>query len=304
MGFSGLIRWTNAPTTGLELVAQNILKNHQGTYKGKWQISMKSFRSTLGSVPGFQVPVERSMCTLTVDDNVFCVLEDPAAPMRGEYLAQAAEFARAQPGMTLPQPTHYRHTFPTLSPPNALEQLLAQLRARWVPVRQTGGSNTAPGPSGQKNLGLATGAHLTVDGHVYAIGSDWLVRAGNVTISPGGAMKGMLLEAEYVPLPVMEETFEMQPVLTDLLLSILPNVSDPRIVAMTLGEWQWAEVEWDTEEDLEREAERKKAEPDEDDIYAADGDHPQYHKSDWVGIDRDRRSAYLIIGVLKQEGLL
>ncbi len=33
----------------------------------------------------------------------------------------------------------------------------------------------------------------------------------------------------------MEETFEMQPVLTDLLLSILPNVSDPRIVAMTLG---------------------------------------------------------------------
>ena len=95
----------------------------------------------------------------------------------------------------LPPPTHFRHTFPTLGPPGALEQLLTQLRARWVPVRQTGGANAAPGNAGQKGQpGLATGAHLTVDGHVYAIGSDWLVRAGNVIISPGGAMKGMLLE--------------------------------------------------------------------------------------------------------------
>ena len=69
-------------------------------------------------------------------------------------------------------------------------------------------------------------------------------------------------------------------------------------------EWQWAEVQWDTEEDLEKEAERKKAGPDEDDIYAADGDFPPSLKTDWLGIDRDRRSAYLMIGVLKQEGLL
>lgn len=33
----------------------------------------------------------------------------------------------------------------------------------------------------------------------------------------------------------MEATFDMQPVLTNLLLSILPNVADPKIVAMTLG---------------------------------------------------------------------
>ena len=66
-------------------------------------------------------------------DNVFCVLEDPAAPMRGDYLAQVAEYARTQPGASLPPPTHFRHTFPTLGPPGALEQLLTQLRARWVP---------------------------------------------------------------------------------------------------------------------------------------------------------------------------
>ena len=38
-----------------------------------------------------------------------------------------------------------------------------------------------------------------------------------------------------MPLPVMETTFDMQPVLTNMLLAILPNVPDPRIVAMTLG---------------------------------------------------------------------
>ncbi|KAI0801259.1 hypothetical protein C8Q74DRAFT_479655 [Fomes fomentarius] len=230
MGFSGLVRWINAPTTGLDLIAQNILNNHQGQYKGKWQISMKSFRSNL-SVPGFQVP-ERSMCTLTMDDNVFCVVEDPVAPMRRDWV----EYAKQNPDAT--PPTHFRHTFPTLSPPLALEQLLTQLRARWVPVRHTGPSSTGgAGAAGQKGQGaaLATGAQLTVEGRVYAIGSDWLVRAGNVIISPGGGMKGMLLEAEYVPLPVMEATFDMQPVLTNLLLSILPNVADPKIVAMTLG---------------------------------------------------------------------
>ncbi|KAI0756985.1 hypothetical protein C8Q80DRAFT_1349282 [Daedaleopsis nitida] len=304
MGFSGLVRWTNAPTTGLELIAQNILKNHQGQYKGKWHLSMKSFRSTLGPIPGYQVSVERSMCTLTMDDNVFCVLEDPAAPMRAEWLPQAQAFAKQ--GQTIPKPTHFRHTFPTLGPPGALEQLLTQLRARWVPVRHTSGAGGGGGGAGGTGSApgqlLATGAHLTVEGHVYAIGSDWLVRAGNVIISPGGAMKGMLLEVEYVPLPVMEATYAMQPVLTNLLLSILPNLPDPKIVAMTLGDEQWAEVE--TGDDLGMATDPKTDEDDEDDIYAAEDDHPSYKQGDWMGIERDRRSAYLIIGALKQEGLL
>ncbi|TBU35247.1 hypothetical protein BD311DRAFT_860781 [Dichomitus squalens] len=303
MGYSGLVRWTNAPTTGLELIAQNIIKNHQGQYKGRWILHMKSFRSTMGSVPGFQVPVERSMCTLTMDDNVFCVIEDPAAPMRADYLQHAAEYARTNPGMTLQPPTHYRQTFPTLSPPMALEQLLTQLRARWVSVRQTGSSASNAGTSGQKGVGMGTGPHLTVDGHVYSIGTDWLVRAGNVHLA-GGAVKGMLLEVEYLPLPVMEATLDMQPVLAGLLLSVLPNVPDPKLAAITLAEWQWEEVQWDSEEDLEREAEKRKKDEDEEDIYASEGDHPPVRKGDWIGMDRDRRSAYLIIGALKQENLL
>ena len=101
--------------------------------------------------------------------------------MRRDYVEYAKQNPEAIP------PPHFRHTFPTLGPPLALEQLLTQLRARWVPVRQTG-------PAGAGAAALATGAHLTVEGRVYAIGSDWLVRVGNVIISPGGAMKGMLLE--------------------------------------------------------------------------------------------------------------
>ena len=42
-------------------------------------------------------------------------------------------------------------------------------------------------------MGAGAGPQLVVEGHVYAIGSDWLVRAGNVKLS-GGAVKGMLVE--------------------------------------------------------------------------------------------------------------
>jgi hypothetical protein len=66
-----------------------------------------------------------------------------------------------------------------------MEQLLAQLRARWVAVRQA--VSSAP------QRGQSTGQQLNIDGNVFAIGNDWLVRAGNVILA-GGAVKGMLLE--------------------------------------------------------------------------------------------------------------
>ena len=122
--------------------------------------------------------------------NVFCVLEDPAAPMRADYLANPSAYGPHPP-------THFRHTFPTLSPPHALEQLIAQLRARWAPVRAAGragaGAESSSGSSSSQQREAGAGPQLVVEGHVYAIGSDWLVRAGNV-IMAGGAVKGMLLE--------------------------------------------------------------------------------------------------------------
>lgn len=122
------------------------------------------------------------MCALTMDENVFVLLEDPVAPTRGDVLAAAPA---GQESVYLQGPSHFRTTFLTLKPPGALEQLLAQLKARWVSVRQT----TATGPQ----RGQTSGQQLLIDGHIFAIGNDWLVRVGNVILA-GGAVKGMLLE--------------------------------------------------------------------------------------------------------------
>lgn len=117
-----------------------------------------------------------------MDDNVFVLVEDPTAPTRADVLAAAPP---GQEAAYLQSPSHYRTTFLTLNPPNALEQLLSQLKARWVPVRQTGGGQKA------QTLGL----QLSIEGHIFAIGTDWLVRVGNVILA-GGAVKGMLLEVK------------------------------------------------------------------------------------------------------------
>ena len=79
------------------------------------------------------------MCALNMNENVFVLLEDPSAPTRADVLAMAPP--DVPPSQVL-GPTHYRTTFLTLKPPGAMEQLLAQLRARWVSVRQT--TSTAP----------------------------------------------------------------------------------------------------------------------------------------------------------------
>lgn len=154
----------------------------QGHFRGRWRLSVKSWRSTLGEIPGLDLPSERTMSTLTMNDNVFVLLEDPLAPMRADIVA-AEEEGNLPP--SLQNPSHYRTTFLTLSPPGALEQLITQLKARWTSIRQSAGA-----------AGVNTGPQLTIDGHVYGIGADWVVRVGNVILA-GGALKGMLLEVMF-----------------------------------------------------------------------------------------------------------
>ena len=64
------------------------------------------------------------MCTLSMHDNVFVLLEDPSAPTRADVLATAPP---DQSPSQVVGPTHYRTTFLTLKPPGALEQLLLNL---------------------------------------------------------------------------------------------------------------------------------------------------------------------------------
>lgn len=144
------------------------------------------------------------MCALTMNNHVFVLLEDPAAPSRADYLAALAQTGQSAstPGNTasspsrhsthpqLTEPPHYRNTFLTVSPPGALEQLVAQLNARWVSTRQPN--------MNIRNQAMTSGNQLVIDGSIFSIGSDWLVRVGNVILA-GGAVKGMLLEVSTIP---------------------------------------------------------------------------------------------------------
>jgi len=289
MGITGLARWTNAPTNGLKLIDENIRQNHNGQIRGKWQLSARSYRSTLGAISASTY--ERSMCLLTMNDNVFVLLEDPSAPTRADLAYHASQSETA-----IVEPTHYRNTFLTLSPPGALEQLLSLLRARWISTKQSAGSAAQY---------KQAAAQLSVEGNIYAIGTDWIVRAGNVIFATG-AVKGMLLEAEYLPVPTMSSQESTQ-LLSSLLLSVLPNVRGAKTEAVTISDDQWEDVLWDREADAQRSRKEEGIGKlrEEDDIFVLpEHDVPIHSKGDWAGVDRDRRSAYLIIGALKSDGLI
>lgn len=93
--------------------------------------------------------------------------------------------------------------------------------------------------------------------------------------------------------------------LSNLLTSVLPNIPGAKTVAVTISDSQWEEVLWDREEE-EREEMEKDVVKEEvfDDIYVSDEHGEVPVKGDWIGVDRDRRSAFLIIGALKSEGIL
>ena len=144
------------------------------------------------------------MCAVTMNENVFVLLEDPSAPTRTDVVSAVAQASQATDLQTAGSttqdttstisptslPSHYRTTYITVTPPHSLELLLTQLRAQWYSVRQTTGQNR-----GQSSLS-AGGSQLVIEGGVFAIGSDWLVRAGNVVLA-GGTVRGMLLEVSH-----------------------------------------------------------------------------------------------------------
>ena len=125
--------------------------------------------------------MERTMSILTMNNNAFVYLDDNAAPDYHYYLENREQLKN----QIQEEPSHYRMTFVATSPPGALESLLTQLGSRWVPTRQPSTNTRASSAS--------PGNHLSIEGSIFSIGTDWLVRAGNVILT-GGTVKGMLLE--------------------------------------------------------------------------------------------------------------
>ena len=66
------------------------------------------------------------------------------------------------------------------------------LGAPWQSSRHV----TAPGMQAPNSV-ISSGQQLVIDGIIFSIGTDWLIRVGNVILS-GGTMKGMLLEVVVV----------------------------------------------------------------------------------------------------------
>ena len=77
-------------------------------------------------------------------------------------------------------------------------------------------------------------------------------------------------------------------------------------MAVTISETQWEDVLWDREAKAKNPDERgDDLEQNPEDIYAfGDEDTSERRPGDWTGVDRDRRSAYLIMGALRSEGIL
>jgi len=114
------------------------------------------------------------------------------------------------------------------------------------------------------------------------------------------------LQAEYLPLPALhtEAIDGSSELLSNLLTSVLPMVPEAKIVAVTVPDSIWEEVLGGLEDEEEGVNEKATAKRFSDDVFASPDDLPPTEKGDWTGINRDRRSAYLIVGALKQEGLL
>ena len=157
------------------------------------------------------------MSILTMNNNAFVYHDDNTAPDYHYYM-ENREHLKNQ---IQEEPSHYRMTFVTTSPPGALESLLTQLGSRWVPTRQ---------PSTTSRTSTSSpGNHLTIEGTIFSIGTDWLVRAGNVILT-GGTVKGMLLEVRNLDL-IIQSVRKLTSVISGGISSSPKNV---------LGAWYYA----------------------------------------------------------------
>ena len=89
---------------------------------------------------------------------------------------------------------------------------------------------------------------------------------------------------------------------TNLLTSVLPQMQGAKTLAVTVSDFEWAEVIFYEKE--EGESGEKKEEAGDDIWVSGEDEENVYKPGDWVGVERDRRSAYLIIGALRSEGII
>lgn len=84
----------------------------------------------------------------------------------------------------------------------------------------------------------------------------------------------------------------------------MPNATP---VAVSIDDSLWDEMQWNcSEPDPVRVDNPDQVDQEDGDVFVfGDEEDPSAkQKGDWTGVDRDRRSAFLIMGSLKSEGIL
>jgi hypothetical protein len=94
--------------------------------------------------------------------------------------------------------------------------------------------------------------------------------------------------------------------LSNMLTSLLPTTLGAKTFVFPITDSLWEDVLFDTDERPERShTGSSKMDDDDDGIFiTAEDAIPKEKRGDWTGDYRDQRSAFLIIGALKSEGIL
>jgi len=95
--------------------------------------------------------------------------------------------------------------------------------------------------------------------------------------------------------------------LSNMLTSLLPTNFGAKVLVFPITDALWEDVLYGTDDREERPwpGPSKTDDDDDDDIYiTAEDAIPKPRKGDWTGDYRDQRSAFLIIGAMKSEGIV
>ncbi|KAF8607614.1 hypothetical protein BDV93DRAFT_541845 [Ceratobasidium sp. AG-I] len=180
----------------------------------------------------------------------------------------------------IPLPLHFRTTFISLKPPAILEQFLGQVKAKWASRPST----------------------AVIDGMTCAIGTDWIVRIGYVV--QGTAHKGIVMEAEYLPLQILPATADGKPpaILAEFIASIIPQTHAVfNFFTPKLSEEQWSDILGSGDEAPNPTNPVSQT----DGIHSYGFEHATPLASDWgSGFVQERRSAFLLLRMLLDERLL
>ncbi|KAL7416424.1 hypothetical protein BDY24DRAFT_412610 [Mrakia frigida] len=287
MGVTGWLRWSNPPNGAIETLVDLIQKEYSGNSVTRTSTQVTSYRSSF-PVPAHKLPPPPHAPTGPAiphyDRSLYTIQSNQSS-----YLICLAEDRLAAPGKEA------QLCF-SVTPPSSLGSILVATKSGFtLPPRASGsgaqvidlGTNSAKAVRAQINtikiesmtyeiplvrLGLGGGSGLSSGGRKVEI--EWIVRVGSLGVAGKG---GIVIEAEYLSppsaAPLTTSPFDH---VQAFLRSLLPHSASSSSVSPRPSPQLWKSIGVDEED--------------------AEG---------WEDlVEKGRRSGYILIGLLKTEGLV